>query len=155
MMNESSVLFPIVGVGIMILDCENRVLLGHRIKSGETPSWCFPGGKVDAQESLEQSAAREIFEETHLSLSSDLLKPVIVLLNRENPRVNMTTGLYIQLQSDEIKADLKVTEPHIFESWQWFDLNELPCPLFPETEAMLQYWMQQTVNEQFAVYPLK
>lgn len=154
-MSESKISNPIVGVGIMIIDCANRVLLGHRIKAGETPSWCFPGGKIEAQESLEQAAVRELFEETNLKIEFSQLTPFVVFINRENPRVNMTIGLYVQLHSDDMKIDLKVTEPHIFESWKWFDLNELPTNLFPETEVMLQFWTLQTVNENFSIYPLK
>jgi len=145
---------PVFGVGVMLIDHENRILLGHRIKKGETPSWCFPGGKIEAKESLEQAAARELFEETNLVLETSMLNPFIIFLNRSNPNVNMTTGLVAHLRSDKIKKTLKVTEPQIFEIWRWFDFNDLPENLFPETEVMLQYWMRQKVNDGFSVYPL-
>lgn len=151
---ELTASMPIVGVGVMIIDCENRVLLGHRIKIGESPTWCFPGGKIEAQESLEQSAVRELFEETHLRVEASQLKPFVFLVNRTRTNVNVTTGLVVNLQSDEIKQYLTVTEPHIFQSWHWFDFSTLPHNLFPETEVMIQYWTKQKLNENFSVYPI-
>lgn len=145
---------PIVGVGIMLIDPDRRVLLGHRIKLGETPSWCFPGGKIDANESLEQAASRELFEETNLKIKIEQLKPFIVFLNRANPRVNITTGFVVQIQSNDITKDLSITEPHIFDAWQWFSLDQLPENLFPETAVMLQFWTKKKLDERFSVYAI-
>lgn len=153
-MSKLKISTPIVGVGVMVIDCENRVLLGHRIKTGETPTWCFAGGKIEAHESLAVSASRELFEETNLKIDHSQLKPFVVMLNHENPRVNITTGLFVQFTSDDIKQHLKVTEPHIFESWKWFSLDELPVNLFAETEVMLQFWKKQKINPNFSVYPI-
>jgi 8-oxo-dGTP pyrophosphatase MutT (NUDIX family) len=39
--------------------------------------WLTPGGGIDADESLESAAVREVFEETGLQLDADALGPVI------------------------------------------------------------------------------
>ncbi|MDP2599824.1 MAG: NUDIX domain-containing protein [Deltaproteobacteria bacterium] len=54
-----------VGVGIFIQDQENRVLLEKRRDCG---LWCFPGGMVEAGEKIEETASREVKEETGLDI---------------------------------------------------------------------------------------
>ena len=58
---------PIIGVGAMVIRPDGSVLLGYRDKPGETPCWCLPGGHVDAGESFETSAVREVAEETGIT----------------------------------------------------------------------------------------
>jgi len=152
---KSNVNQPIVGVGIMLIDSENRVLLGHRIKENEKPSWCFPGGKIEAHESLQQSAARELFEETNLSVDPNQLIPFVSFIDRQNVGVNLTTGLYIKLNSDEIKQYLKVTEPHIFECWKWVGLNELPENIFFASKVMLDFWCKRQIDSQYSIYTIQ
>ncbi|MDQ8936991.1 hypothetical protein [Acinetobacter rudis] len=45
-MSETLSVATIVGVGVMLLDQNQNVLLGLRIKAGEEHTWCFPGGKM-------------------------------------------------------------------------------------------------------------
>lgn len=54
---------PITAVAVFILDAQNRVLLICRAKDPAMGKWAPPGGFVDAGESLEQAALREIAEE--------------------------------------------------------------------------------------------
>lgn len=51
----------------MVYDDENRILVQDRID----PSWpgiCFPGGHVEYGESFVESAIREVYEETGLTI---------------------------------------------------------------------------------------
>ena len=64
-------------MGAVVIRPDGSVLLGYRDKPGETPCWCLPGGHVDAGESFETSAVREVAEETgitELPLSTRLQK---------------------------------------------------------------------------------
>ena len=47
-----------VGVGVIITRADGDILLGYRIKAGETPSWCLPGGHVEPGETFEGAALR-------------------------------------------------------------------------------------------------
>ena len=64
---------PLVGVGSIIIE-QDRVLLvkrGHAPLAGE---WSIPGGVLEVGETLRQAAAREVMEETGLSVDvADLL----------------------------------------------------------------------------------
>ena len=144
---------PIIGVGILLLNPAGQVLFGRRIKAGEAASWCFPGGKVDLGEHFEQAGARELLEETGLALDSTQIQAFCLLNNTAAPRCNTTVGLYAQIQASDLQQ-IKVTEPHIFAEWQWFDLDRLPSELFAETGAMLKLWNTQPLDPQWSAYRL-
>lgn len=153
-MTETLNLPPILGVGVMILDQAEQVLLGLRIKTGEEASWCFPGGKIEAGETFEQAAVRETLEETGLKLEIQNMKPFTALIDQSSTIVNTTIGLSFKLQNNKIKEQIVVTEPDIFERWEWFSLSNLPTHLFPASEAMLNVWKQEQLHESWAAYPI-
>ena len=69
---------PVVGVGAVVLDGD-RVLL---IKRGHAPlkgQWSLPGGGVEIGETLEQAIAREVTEETGLTVD---VGPIVEVLDR-------------------------------------------------------------------------
>ncbi|WP_341767554.1 NUDIX hydrolase [Acinetobacter haemolyticus] len=153
-MSNNGKLSPIVGVGVMVIDEAGHILLGSRIKVGETPTWCFPGGKVEPHESLEQSAAREVYEETGLKLVESELQPFTLLINQDQPRINSTVGLFYKLNDPTLKNDITVTEPDIFNEWAWFPLSKLPENLFPASAAMIKTWKESTLPKGWLSYPI-
>ena len=50
-----------VGAGVHVLDPSARVLLELR---GDTLNWAYPGGSTEIDERVEETARRELFEET-------------------------------------------------------------------------------------------
>jgi 8-oxo-dGTP pyrophosphatase MutT (NUDIX family) len=57
-----------LGVRAVVLDAENRVLL---IRHSYTPGWHFPGGGVEARETIAEALARELEEESGIALTGD------------------------------------------------------------------------------------
>jgi mutator protein MutT len=70
---------PIVGVGAVVLDGEGRVLLVKRAHEPLKGEWSLPGGGVEIGETLEAALAREILEETGLTVA---VGPVVEVLDR-------------------------------------------------------------------------
>ncbi len=132
------------GFGVMIFK-DGKVLLGRRhsdpLKAdselhGEG-SWTMPGGKMEFGESFEEGAKREVKEETGLELK---LVKVMCVNNDKNEHAHfITVGMF----SDDFSGEVKVMEPDEIVEWQWFDLNNLPAPLFPPSAKMVKNYLQK------------
>jgi len=59
---------PRVGSALLVKDERNRILLGQRNKDPQRGSWVIPGGKIHAFERIAEAAARELQEETGLTV---------------------------------------------------------------------------------------
>ena len=138
----------------MLIDQRQKVLLGYRNKIDEPASWCFPGGKMDAHESVEDAAVRELLEETALDLSQyiESIQPLNTFIDQDSEAVKVTFGTIYQLLDERLKTQIYVTEPEIFERWEWFSFDKLPQPLFPETEVMIRDFLNQSQEKRWAVY---
>lgn len=59
---------PILAASAVIRDSAGRFLLVQRANPPEEGHWTLPGGRVDSGETLEQTAIREVYEETGLTI---------------------------------------------------------------------------------------
>lgn len=78
--------------------------------------WEFPGGKVEAGETLEQAVAREILEELHIQI---IPKELIIKVDHTYPDFHLIMHCFI-CQYDH--GDIHLTE-HI--RLEWLDKNNL------------------------------
>lgn len=112
------------GVGVMILR-GNKVLLGKRKNAHGAGEYAFPGGHLEFGESVVAAAKRETMEETGIKIKNVnflFFKNMTEYSGRHYAHV----GLVAQWQSGEAK----VIEPDKCEGWGWYDLDQLPNPLF-------------------------
>ncbi len=63
---------PIVGASVLVRNDKNEVLLVKRLNEPGKNLWAFPGGKVEADETVEETAVREVEEETNIQ--TELIK---------------------------------------------------------------------------------
>ncbi|MET1250021.1 NUDIX domain-containing protein [Sporolactobacillus sp. STCC-11] len=128
---------PIILVvsGVLIIDGENRVLLQKRIFPKNT--WGIPGGMMELGETTEETATREIQEETSLKLSNLKLFNVYSgspLYEAENGDQYVTvTTIYTTNDYSghlNIDADESVT-------FEFRDQYHLPEFMFPEHRKIL------------------
>ncbi|MFI7451917.1 NUDIX hydrolase [Nonomuraea sp. NPDC049714] len=137
----------IVGVGVVLTDPQGRILLGERIKAGEEPSWCLPGGAVEPGETFEAAAVRELEEETGIG-DAGLPRVTAVIVDHPGDVVRVTAA--VAMDTGPLAGDPqgvphtiesgrpRVTEPEVFRSWRWFAPDQLPAPLFPATAQVLE-----------------
>ncbi len=59
-----------LGVRVIVIDPQEQVLL---VRHGYAPGWHLPGGGVDALESAEDAARRELLEETNVTAEGPLV----------------------------------------------------------------------------------
>ncbi len=130
-----------IGFGVMILK-DGKVLLGQRhfdaVKADSAMhgegTWTMPGGKLHFGESFEEGACREVLEETGLNIRKEDLK-VISLTNDIVTDAHFVT---VGMLCEKFVGEPKVLEPDEITKWGWFDLNNLPKPLFKPSEKILK-----------------
>lgn len=117
--------YPRVGVGVLVFK-ENQILLGERRNSHGAGTWCPPGGHLEFGESPQDCAVRELEEETGL-------------IAEEVVRGPWTNDVFEQEDKHYVTLFMTVThftgvpslmEPEKCLGWEWFDLDDLPSPLF-------------------------
>jgi 8-oxo-dGTP diphosphatase len=124
---------PKVGIAI-IIERNNKVLLGKRKGSHGSGSWAFPGGHLEFNESLEDCATREVMEETGLTINNIRKYTFTNDIMKEENKHYITC----YLKADCDTGEPKIMEPNKCEEWNWFGWNELPSPLFIPLQNLLK-----------------
>lgn len=121
---EQEIHKPKVGVGVMILK-EGKVLLGKRKGSHGEGEFAFPGGHLEYMESFAECAKREVAEECGVEIENIQFQ-FLANITRYAPKHYVHIGLLVDWKSGEPK----VMEPNKSETWLWYDINNLPEPMF-------------------------
>lgn len=96
--------------------------------------WCFPGGRLEFDESPEDCARREVLEETGLSIKNLRFGPYTNDIFEKEGKHYVTLFVVADYDSGE----LELMEPDKCEKWEWFDWKELPSPLFLPEQNLLK-----------------
>ena len=147
-MNNQTKQKPGVGFGVMILR-EEKILLGRRHQDPEKASillhgegtWTMPGGKLHFQEKLKKGAIREVFEETGIKVKN------FKIISVSNDIVSDAHFVTIGFLAEEFEGEAKVMEPEEITEWKWFDLNNLPSPLFLPSEKIIKNYLAKKIYQ--------
>ncbi|WP_330460676.1 NUDIX domain-containing protein [Streptomyces sp. NBC_00820] len=145
----------VVGVGALLFAPDGRILIGRRVKRGESPTWCLPGGHVEPGETFERAAVREIAEETGIAAARVREARVFaVALRTESPDTAVTACVVARAEADVPDGTVAavVTEPDVFDEWRWVSPEEPPAPLFPATGMLLAAWHGHPAPEGWTVH---
>lgn len=128
-----------VGVGTLIFK-DGFVFLSKRMGSHGEGTWGSTGGHLEFGESLEQCAKREAWEEFGISLRKIqfLCLSNIVEYGTHYVDVEFITIL----DKEQIPV---IQESEKFETWGWFDIDDLPEPLFKPIEYAIKAYISGTV----------
>lgn len=133
-----------VGVGVMILK-DGKLLLGRRHDNPEKASsllngagnWTMPGGKLDFGETFEEGVKREVLEETGITLNS----VDVICVNQDI--IETAHFITVGLLADSFSGEPRVMEPDEITEWGWFDLNNLPNPIYFPSAKVLENYKQK------------
>jgi 8-oxo-dGTP diphosphatase len=109
-----------------------RVLLGRRRGKHGAGQYSAPGGHVEWGESLAETARREVREETGLEIEN------IRLLSLGSYCWGDRHYVDIDVVAEAPSGEPQLREPDRCEGWDWYDLDDLPKPLFAVTATMIR-----------------
>ena len=134
-MNEKYKKLPLrCGVGIVLLNKENKVLVAKRIDNPKN-FWQMPQGGVDEGEDFYHAALRELKEETSI-ISVKLIKEIenkftyilpdhlIGIIWKGKFKGQKQKWFIMRFIGDELEINIKTKHPE-FLDWKWVDLEDL------------------------------
>ena len=123
------------GVGVIVLNNENKVFVGKR-KDNPVDKWQMPQGGVDIGESYLSAMKRELYEETSIK-SIEILKEINGFFEYELPknlvgiiwkgkfRGQKQKWFITRFIGSENEINLQTKNPEFIE-WKWIIPDELP-----------------------------
>lgn len=121
-----------VGVGVLIFNTKNQILLGKRKNAHGEGHWAPPGGHLEVGESFAACAQREALEEANITLTNTTF--LICTNDIFSPEKHYITVFMTSLTHDTPQN----MEPHKCEGWQWFYIDALPDALFLSLSNLLK-----------------
>jgi len=123
------------GVGIVVLNSQNKVFVGKR-KDNPFDKWQMPQGGVNPDEPLLQAMKRELLEETSLK-NIEILKKFDQWLEYELPenlvgkiwkgkyRGQKQKWFVVRFLGSDSEININTKHPEFIE-WKWIDMDLLP-----------------------------
>lgn len=114
---------PLVGVGVVFVR-QGKVFLAKRQGSHGEATWASAGGHLESGETLEECARRETMEELGVKVGN------LIFLCVSNIIAYDKHYLDIEFLGDIGDQEPVLAEPEAFSEYGWFNLYDLPQPLF-------------------------
>ena len=128
---------PYLAVRAIITNESGKVLILKRANTAEGDGkWCLPGGNIEYGETIEETVAREIMQETSLNCTD-----IRFLFYIENPPSEESELHYINLVF-VCGAEGKVKLNYESSDHAWIDLTDLPDYkiAFKNDEILRKFW---------------
>lgn len=130
---------PKLAVGVLIYRADAKILLVRRADTRPAAGfWTLVTGRLEAGETHEHAAIREVAEETQLTIELEGLIDV---------HLTSDSGFELRCFSARLTTDqplnLQRTE---LSDYRWVDEAQatLLSPMFPQTKALLARWFRRT-----------
>ena len=123
------------GVGIILLNSENKIFVGKR-KDNPGDKWQMPQGGVENNENFLTAMRRELYEETSIK-NIKIIKEINQLYEYELPkrligiiwkgkfRGQKQKWFITKFLGNENEINLNTKQPEFIE-WKWIDAEKLP-----------------------------
>ncbi len=128
--------FILVGSTIVVMNNKKEILFQHR---SDTKEWGLPGGAMEMGESLEQTAERELFEETGLKARSFKF---VDILSGENlyfkyPNGDEVYNVICVYLAEGTSGDLAMNDGESLDL-KYFSINDLPSQLDERARLIIE-----------------
>ncbi len=123
-----------IGVGIIVLNKENKIFVGKR-KDNPIDKWQMPQGGVDKNEDYLTAMKRELLEETSIKsiiilkkierwFEYELPKNLLGIIWKGKFRGQKQKWFIVKFTGEDQEINLNTKYPE-FIDWKWIHLNEL------------------------------
>ncbi|MEH7225247.1 NUDIX hydrolase [Bacillus sp. JJ1566] len=128
--------FILVGSTVIVKNKEGKILLQHR---SDTYEWGLPGGAMEPGENLEETAKRELFEET--GLVAEIYEHIDTLSGKElyfkYPNGDEVYNVIALFIASEISGDLKANDGESIDL-KFFSKEEIPNNLDERARIIME-----------------
>lgn len=130
-----------VGVGAVIINEKNEILLLKRNKDPEQGCWTIPGGTVEFGETVEEAIIREVKEEIGVKIEIESLLGVTNHILKDEKTHWVSPAFLVKI----VEGVPENKEPHAHESLGWFSTNSLPVnPTLTTIIALKNYFNKKS-----------
>ena len=127
-----------VGVGVVCLDQQGRLLIGRRKGSHGAGTFALPGGHLELNETWEECARREVLEETGLELEQGTMEHCFTSNNRmENDKHYITVVMVGRIKAGCEPQNLEPNKCQGWEFHEWRELQRSTLPMFMPLRMLL------------------
>jgi 8-oxo-dGTP diphosphatase len=140
---ESPLQIARIGIGVFVFR-DNKFLMGCRRGAHGAETWSVPGGHLEFGETWEQTAAREIEEETSLKIRNIRFGAVTNDIFHDEKKHYVTIWMLSEWDSGEAT----MVEPDKFVELGWYHFDSLPDPLFLPWQQLIQSEFLTTIKNQ-------
>jgi 8-oxo-dGTP diphosphatase len=132
-----------IGIAVFVFK-EGKFLMGCRRGAHGEGTWSIPGGHLEFGESFEETARREVLEETGVQIRNVRFGAVTNDYFKKEHKHYVT----VWMLSDWDSGQEKLVEPDKFVEMQWREFNNLPSPLFlPWNQLLRSQFIDQIKQE--------
>jgi 8-oxo-dGTP diphosphatase len=134
---------PKVGIGVVIVNEEGKVLVGRR-RGSHAQYYSIPGGHLELGESFEEAAVKEVREETGLEIAEP--RVFCVTNNLETFREEGKHYISVCLLVTSYEGEPLNLEPEKCHGWSWVDPHSLPQPHFDASRNAVRCYLDRTFS---------
>lgn len=131
-------------VGVMV-KCKDKILLCKRNNQGSYPGmWSIPGGKLEENETTQEGAKREFFEETAVNIDNKELTFIglIPRHTRDGKKLKGLMYVYLLEVDKEIEPDLEnAIDGDEHTDWGYYSIDKIK----PETSGEYMYKLAEII----------
>jgi 8-oxo-dGTP diphosphatase len=134
---------PRVGIGVFVIK-DGKFLMGYRIGSHGSGTWSTPGGHMEFGENFEETAKREVLEETGLIVDNVRFGAVTNDVFTDENKHYVT----VWMLSNWVSGEPTLNEPDKFIDQRWTNVDDIPRPLFLPWETLLKSEFMEAIRQQ-------
>ena len=123
-----------IGVGVVLLNKENKVFVAKRIDNPKN-FWQMPQGGVDSDEKFLTAAFRELYEETSIknvkliqeiegTYTYELPKNLLGIIWKGKYRGQKQKWFLMKYLGNDSEINLNTNNPEFLE-WKWVDIDQI------------------------------